>query len=181
MQTDQIQVTTTMLLQGALFFALMDAVMIVLLTRWISFEDLVRWKWKLVAAAFVVWFAIWYSVLSIFWVDVYSFVFPLKLRPWLPIIFGLLMSLAVYCFWWVSIKFRRSPLIVFSLLAGLWGVTTHIWAINRGVITAPPMLQGSSPSAALVIAFFEYIFYFSIILLMAMLTNRLVSRVWNKH
>jgi hypothetical protein len=35
---------------------------------------------------------------------------------------------------------------------------THTWAVYRGVVDKPPMLQDASPVAAVVIAFFEYIF-----------------------
>jgi len=57
--------------------------------------------------------------------------------------------------------------LTFCLLGGVLGSLTHIWAVTRGIVTKPPMLQGASPLGAVVFAFFEYIFYWCTILLLA--------------
>ena len=46
---------------------------------------------------------------------------------------------------------------------------THIWAIYRGILAKPPMLQGVSPVAAAIMPIFEFIFYWCIILSVAWL------------
>ena len=71
--------------------------------------------------------------------------------------------------WESAQRFKFHPVIGYSLLGGLWGIGTHIWAVYRGVVEKPPMLQGASPVAAVVIAFFEYIFYWCVILSVAVL------------
>jgi hypothetical protein len=52
----------------------------------------------------------------------------------------------------------------FCISGGIWGLLTHILAIQRGILEKPPMLQGASPIAALTLATVEFIFYWSICL-----------------
>jgi hypothetical protein len=56
------------------------------------------------------------------------------------------------------------PVLSFCLLGGLWGMITHVWAVYLGILDKPPMLQGAGAAAAIVIAAFEFIFYWCIIL-----------------
>ena len=59
------------------------------------------------------------------------------------------------------------PAILLSAFA-CWedygAVITHIWAIYRGILDKPPLLQGASPVAASIMPFFEFVFYWCIIL-----------------
>jgi hypothetical protein len=52
----------------------------------------------------------------------------------------------------------------YFIFGGLVGSLTHLWAIHRGILNKPPLLQGVSLVSALVLPFFEFIFYWSIIL-----------------
>lgn len=49
---------------------------------------------------------------------------------------------------------------------------THLWAVYRGIVDRPPMLQGADPVAAIVIAVFEFMFYWCIMLSVALLLRR---------
>ena len=83
------------------------------------------------------------------------------------------MSAGVVTFgvWSLTILIKGNPIINFCLLGGALGSLTHIWAVYRGIVTKPPMLQGASPLGAVGIAFFEHIYYWCIILTFAMITN----------
>jgi len=63
----------------------------------------------------------------------------------------------------------------FCILGGLWGIVSHLLAINRGILEKPPMLQGSGPFAAIVIAAFEFIFYWCVCVLLTFLSDKLTS------
>jgi hypothetical protein len=176
MELEDIKVSTEMLLQGSLVFALLDAVYIPLLTwriRPLLFKQL---KWLLVLISGGIWFGIWQTVLTVFWESVYVYVFPIWAKNWIPLAFGTLMAAVSLGIWSLAQRGPSHPLPIFCLLAGTWGVLTHTWAIDRGIMTNPPMLQGASLYAALLIAFFEYIFYWCVIITLA----GLIGWIWQK-
>lgn len=91
-------------------------------------------------------------------------------------------SILVYPLWslalrWLAIRLPGSPAASFCLLGGLQGTFEH-WAAIYGLnILTAPMLQDSPPAAVLVFAFFEYIVYWGIVLILADLVRRLVARL----
>ncbi|NTU56634.1 MAG: hypothetical protein HGA79_10335 [Anaerolineales bacterium] len=162
-----IKITTGLLYQGALVFALMDAVYIPLLAWWVKEETFRRLKWPLVIAAALVWFGIWSWAIGNFWGTVYSYVFPAWAQTWAPWIAFVFAGPVALGLWALSLRSKANPIIIYCLFGGVLGSLTHIWAVYRGIVTSPPMLQGASPLGAVVIAFFEYIFYWCIILTIA--------------
>ena len=44
---------------------------------------------------------------------------------------------------------------------------THLFAVSLGIVSKPPALQGAAPVAAVVIAIFEFMFYWCVILSVA--------------
>ena len=175
--SDDLKVTTEILWRGALLFAIVDLVYVPFLVKTIKPGDLFRMKWSLVIIMALFFCILFGSIVSIlFWDSVYSHVFPAGIRWVIPFIYGLLFSLAGLLFWWIATRIKRISVIIFCLLGGLWGVLTHILAIQRGILDKPPMLIGSSPAAALTIAAFEFIFYWCICLTITRLFLQLRSK-----
>ena len=171
-----LKVTTAILLKGAFVFAFIDLVYISALSRIVKTGDLAKMKRELLIVMFLFFFILLGSVMSIiFWYPVYSYVFPLWARWIIPPVYGLLFSLIGLLFWWLAVRVRKFQVIIFCLLGGLWGVFSHILAIARGILDRPPMLKGSSPAAALVIAFFEFTFYWCVCLTISRLIFSLRS------
>ena len=166
MSTD-IKITTELLYQGALVFALMDAVYISLLVWRVSGDVFRRLKWNLIVAAAVIWFGIWSWAIGNFWETVYSYVFPIGAQTWAPWIAFIAAGLFAWILWMLAIQTKAKAIPVYCLLSGILGSLTHLWAVTRGIVTKPPMLQGASPLSAMTIAFFEYIFYWCVILTLA--------------
>ena len=166
MSTD-IKITTELLYQGALVFALMDAVYISLLVWRVNGESFRRLKWNLVVAAAVIWFGIWSWAIGNFWETVYSYVFPAWAQTWVPWIAFAAAGAIAFLLWKLAIQTKAKAIPVYCLLSGILGSLTHLWAVTRGIVTSPPMLQGASPLSAMTIAFFEYIFYWCVILTLA--------------
>jgi hypothetical protein len=79
-------------------------------------------------------------------------------------LYGLLFSAAGLLFWRISNLATKYSVVNFCLFGELWGILTHILAIERGILDKPPMLTGSNPLAALTIAAFEFIFYWCVCL-----------------
>jgi hypothetical protein len=177
MVNENLKVTTQILLMGALLFAVLDTVYLPILSILIRPDYFKKIKWNLILATAFVWFGIWWAVVFYFWETVYRLVFPSWSRYWIPFAFGLLMAGASFLFWTVAKKNNQFPVIIFCLLGGAWGVCTHIWAISRGILTKPPMLQGGSPLAALLIAFFEFTFYWCVITTLAALSGKILLRI----
>ncbi len=173
MLIENIFITTDILLKGAFIFALMDAILIPLLIWRITPDIFTQMRWTLVIISGLTWFGIWKLVLSLFWDPVYIHVFPDGGREWLPLIFGLLMAGFTLGIWSLARCGKQHPLLVFFLLSGFWGVLTHLWAIQNGILSKPHILRGAAPWAALLIAFFEYIFYWGIITFLAAIIYRI--------
>jgi hypothetical protein len=171
---DNIKVTTEILWKGALFFVLIDTVLVIILTRAIKREDLLRIKWRLIIFMAFFFCLLFGSIVSIiFWDSVYSYVFPIWTRWIIPPLYGVLFSLVGLLFWWLAFRLPFNPIVSFCILGGLWGFTTHVLAIYRGILDKPPMLQGASSISALTIATFEFIFYWSLCLGFTFLFDRL--------
>jgi len=171
------KVTSEILWRGALIFSLIDIVFIIVLTRFIKPEKFRQMKWTLVATMVVFFTALWGILAAYyFWDPVYGFFFPEWSRWLIPPVYGLLFSVAGLLFWWIALRVPGNVVINFCLLGGLWGMVTHLWAVYRGILVKPPMLQGASPVAAVVIAIFEFMFYWCITLSIASLLQ--CGRKW---
>jgi len=162
-----VKITTELLYKGALIFALMDAVYIPLLIWRISEETFRRMKWSLIITAALVWYGIWSWAIGNFWETVYSYVFPIWAQAWVPWIAFVVAGTVAFGLWVIIVRLNRNFVLTFCLMGGVIGSLTHIWAVYRGIVSKPPMLQGASPLAAVVITFFEYIFYWCTILIIA--------------
>jgi hypothetical protein len=171
MMSPDIRVTTELLYKGALLFALMDAVFISLLVWRVKEETFRRLKWLFVIAAALVWFGIWSWAIGNFWETVYAYVFPPWAQTWTPWIAFVTAGVVALALWTLSLRVKGKPVLTYCLLGGVLGSLTHLWAVYRGVVTKPPMLQGASPLGAVIFAFFEYILYWCVILTFALILD----------
>jgi hypothetical protein len=175
---DDLKVTTEILWQAAIYFAVIDIILITILHRIIKPKDLLEMKWVLMIVMALFFFLLFGSIVSvIFWDSVYSYVFPSWARWIIPPVYGICFSLVGLLFRWLAFRLHTNPVITFCLLGGLWGFLTHLLAIQRGILQKPPMLQGSGSISALTIATVEFIFYWSICLGFAFLIIRLKNKL----
>jgi hypothetical protein len=177
---DDIKVSTAILLRGALLFAVIDLVFVSVLFRIIKPDDLFKMKWHLITVMALFFCILFGTIVSfLFWDSVYCYVFPSRARWIIPPLYGILFSLAALLFWWIASHLKTISVIIFCLLGGLWGVLTHIIAIQRGILDKPPMLIGANPVAALTLAGFEFIFYWCICLTISLLLLHILPRTKN--
>ncbi len=165
-----------MLLAGIGYFGLIDLIFVPILVRSIKRVAFLEAKWPIIFTAGAVWFSIWAWVLSWSWDLIYVYIFPGWARAILPGLMALFYALVAWLMWRIALP-RRSPVLIFLLLGGLTGILTHIFAVLRGITTAPPILQGASPLAAVAFAGFEFTLYWCVILSAAVLLNKLYRRV----
>jgi len=177
------RMTTEMLLTGALIFAVVDAAFLPLLAWRVRREVFLESRWALAGATALFWFGVWSLVLTFFWDTIYRYVFPGWARSFIPPVYGLAFGGLSLFFCWLARRSLRSlhsrihPVVIFCLLGGCWGVVTHILAVQLGIVTKPPMLQGASPVAAVVIAAFEFTFYWCIITSIGVLAQLAARRI----
>ena len=116
----------------------------------------------------------WLLVGSIlFWDRVYGHVFPAALRWWLaPGQAALTVAIAGAAIA-IAARLPGWPVVSYCLLGGVWGVLGHAWGIYLGLMDKPPLLHGASPVAAVILAFFEFTFYFCVVVAAASLVHRL--------
>jgi hypothetical protein len=164
------KITSEILWRGALIFALMDVVFVTVLAWRIRPARLRQIKWTLAATMAIFFCALWGTLASYyFWDPVYHYFFPEWSRWLIPPIYGLLFAAVGLLFWWLALRLPGNAVINFCILGGLWGMISHLWAVYRGIVEKPPMLQGASPMAAVIVAIFEFIFYWCISLSVASL------------
>jgi FtsH-binding integral membrane protein len=172
MHPPESKVTTEILWLGALIFGLVDIPFVVILARRIDRELFRQLRSVLIVTTGIFWCAIWGLMSLVYWEAVYHYVFPAWARWLIPPVYGCLFAGVALLFWSLSFRIPGRPVLNFCVLGGLWGTVTHIWGISRGLLEKPPMLQGTSPIAATIMPFFEFVFYWCTILTIALLLHR---------
>ena len=170
------KVTTEILWRATLIFAPIDALFVSLLARHIDAQAFRAFKRALIVTTAIFWFAMWMVMTSgIFWESVYHYVFPAWARRFIPPAYGLLFGGAAWLFWRLAQRIPGRSVVNYCLLGGMWGGLTHMWAISRGILEKPPMLQGASPVAAVIFPIFEFTLYWCITVSLTSLVQRLAS------
>jgi len=145
------------------------AVLTLGLTMWrvqgSSFHRIAWWQFCLAAALF--WVSLASLLVLLAWGSYYSYFTQPAYRLLAP-----LASLLIYPLWslllrWISLHLPIPPAAGFCLLGGLEGLFEHSVAIYRLDILQAPMLENSTPLAVFVFAFFEYVVYWGIVLILA--------------
>jgi hypothetical protein len=171
-----LRITTEMLWQGTLILAIGDVVVLGVLLRYAQRGDFLRAAPLLPAGTALLWLAVWIAAVSLAWEGVYAWVFPAWSRWLLPPAMALLTALAATLSVSVLRGVRWGGPGAFALCGGVWGVLTHTWAVHRGIVREPPALRGASAAAAVTIAFFEFTFYWGVVMLAVMAVQRRARR-----
>jgi len=166
-----VKISTELLWRGALLFASLDLILVSLLVWRVKPATFRQLKWELILVTAVFWGALWFWAVGYYWELVYQYLFPGWSRWYLPFFQAALTALAASLAWRLSWRMCINPVLAYCLLGGLWGFLTHLWAVHMGVVDKPPFLQGAAPISAVVIAIFEFIFYWCVIILLALLVR----------
>ncbi len=165
-------VTDEILWRAAIVFALIDTLLLRYLVKKLSGQTFRLLKTFLTITSGLFWFVVWLVMCIYFWEPVYQYVFPSWSRWLIPPAYGILFALIALLFWQISVRLHGNPVMIFCALGGLWGMLTHLWGISRGLIDKPPMLKGLNALPVAVMPVFEFIFYWCIILSIALFVSR---------
>ena len=168
------QATSQLYWIAALVAALMDIAFVALLAWRIKPARFRQLQWPLFIVSTLFWTILWYVVMwnAFVWETSFRHVFqPWQRWAWPPV-FGLISGGVAWLFWRLSLRLPGNSVLYFLLLGGLESFVDHYFAIRNGVMETP-LLQEVSIASALVFGFFEFIFYWSVILGIASLFRRL--------
>jgi hypothetical protein len=165
-----LKVLSEQLWMDSVIIALVDVAFVWLLTWRIKpsrFRDL---KWALVGTAAIFWSIFGIVLVLVFWGTYYHNFFPGWFRSggillFVPILYGAFALV----FHWLALRVPGNPILNFCLLAGLESLLEHLWGIYGLKILEVPILQEASPASILTFSFPEYIFYWCIVISIAVL------------
>ncbi len=175
---ENLRLTSEIFWISAALAALIDAGLFLLLHRLVRPERFFPLRLPLILSAGVFWGGMGVTVVRSYWAGYYRYFYPGWMRGWGIVLFGpsIGMVLAVL-FFWIARHFRNRPIPVFFLAVGVEAVIEHLMGIYSFRIMDIPMFQGVAPLSVLVFSIPEYIFYWSIILIVAFLAQRVSSRI----
>ena len=97
------------------------------------------------------------------WETCYQYIFPLWARWIMPPVMAVLDGVLALLFWWLALHLPGNPVVNLVLLGGLESLPGHLRAIQLGILETP-LLREVSAASALTFGFFEFVFYWSVIL-----------------
>ena len=161
------RLTSELLWRCAAVAVLIDIPLLFVVTRLASGVVFRRLKWHLAAAVFLTYAALWGGFASTcFWDSVYRAVFPAWSRWLLPPGFGIVYGFLAILFWRMSVAAGKWEPVWFVLLGGLVSLVGHGIGMAQGLLRVP-LLSEASAASALVFGVFEFIFYWSGIVVLA--------------
>jgi hypothetical protein len=167
------RLTSELLWRVTFFTVLIDAVLLLLVTRFVSTKLFAKLKWHVAAAACVVYALLWGVFGSVlFWDAVYSALFPDWSRWLLPVGYGLLYGALALVFWHVSIHTPRWQAVWFCVLGGGVSLVGHGIGITWGLLRVP-LLAEASATSALSFGVTEFIVYWCVIVGLGVASRRL--------
>jgi hypothetical protein len=132
--------------------------------------------WSIVLASALFWGLLAAILYSAFWNSYYRhFASPIN-QVLAPFAAAGIYSLVGLLLRWVALRVPGNPAITFTLLGGLVSVPEHAIAISRFGILQIPALRGSTPASIYFFSFFEYVVFWGVVILLALLSNRLFKR-----
>jgi hypothetical protein len=159
---------------GALWAALIDVGFVLLLALCLKPARFRQLAWALTGTSAVLWGVLATACLWGFWDLYYRYFYPGWMR-WLAPLDALLYGAIALALWWLALRLPGNPVVTFCLLGGVESVLEHLLGIyGLRVLDKVPVFQGVSPASALAFAFFEYVFYWGVVLGIA----ALLGRVW---
>lgn len=149
---------------------LVDVAFVVLLTWRLKSSHFRELKWTLVGTAAIFWSTFAIVLVLLFWNTYYHYFFPIWFRSggillYVPILYGVFTLV----FHWLALRMPGNPILNFCLLGGLESLLEHLLGIYGLKILEVPILQEASPASILAFAFPEYIFYWCIVISIAVL------------
>ena len=172
MTLENLQMSSVQFWSCSLVMVIVDVLFVFLLSRWITPARFADLKWTLVGSAAVFWSAFAIFVVQVFWDSYYRYFFPAWFHSGGVLIYvPILYALFAFMFHWLAFRAPGKPIIIFCLLGGVESLLEHAWGIVGFKILDIPLLQGTSPASILTFSIPEYVFYWCIVISLAVLVQ----------
>lgn len=149
-----------------------DVILLVLLCRLVHAPGPDRLTRRIAIVGVVFFTGLFAWAFWTYWTGCYGHALPGFMKPLAPAI-GALIGAVGWVFWRVARHTGRWAVPVFLLLGGAESFPGHANAIERmRLLERCPLLQGVSAASAYVFGFFEFAFYWSVVLGIAWLWTR---------
>jgi hypothetical protein len=163
----------------AIIIAFGLAVVVIGITAWRPGPQAFR---ALPAASFTIGSALFWGVFAALmiayaWSFYYVHFVPAWYRYAAPLGAAVLYPLLAHLIRWASLRLPGNPAVTFCLLGGLEAIPEHAVGIYRFRILDIPMLQGVSPGSVFLFAYFEYVVYWGVALMLVAAASRLAARL----
>ncbi len=164
------------LLRTTLLWALVDLGLVAALVGWIRPSRFRALRAPLVASAALTWGTFAVGLYALLWERYYAYFLGTSMR-WTGVLAFVLYPAYAWLLWWLATHLPGHPVVTFVLLGGLEAVPEHLVAIyGAGILDKVPQLQDVGVGPTLAFAFFEYVLYWSVVLLVA----EALARVWRR-
>lgn len=169
------------MLENTVVFTLLAVVVTALLSWRIKTSEFRRIPWfHFCIAAALFWGVFSLILILVGWEFYYSQFAPHNFRYIIPIV-----AIIVYPLWsliirWIAVRSPYYPVLVFCILGGIQGTIEHVIAIYRMDILSVPFLASSTAMAVMIFAFFEYVVYWGIVVIIAKVIGRFLVRLKGK-
>jgi hypothetical protein len=159
------QATSELYWISASVTAIIDVAFVTLLAWHIRSERVHHIKNFLAGSAIIFWACLWTWVMTsrFIWETCYQYIFPPWARWIVPPVMAVLNGGLALLFWWLALHLPGNPVVNLMLLGGLESFPGHLRAIRLGIL-ATPLLKNVNAASALTFGFFEFVFYWSVIL-----------------
>ncbi|HNB54809.1 MAG TPA: hypothetical protein PK530_22870 [Anaerolineales bacterium] len=176
----EFQATSEMYWWSAVITALVDLFVAWILISRISLTLFQKLRTEIVIVSVVFWGGLWGSVMAsdFIWVTCYQYVFSDAARWYWPVTIAIVYGGIGWLCWWLAPKISD---LNFLLLGGLVSLPGHLWAMLGRKIMETPLLAKVSIDSALVFGIFEFIFYWNVILLVALLLHKARQFLKNRN
>ena len=146
-----------------------------LLLRYIPPPRFRQFKWTLAGAAAIFWSILASILLWGFWESYYRYFFS-DWQRWIAPFAGIEYAIVALGLKWLAQRLPGNPVLNFCLLGGLESVPEHLYGVYvLRILDLAPILQGISVPFIFCFAFFEYILYWSLVLVIA----EILRRAWD--
>jgi len=170
MTLENLKISSEQFWMSGVITAIVDVIFIFLLVWRIKSSHFRELKWTLVGTAVIFWSIFAIFLVLVFWDTYYHYFFPSWFRSggillYVPILYGIF----ALTFHWLALRVPGNPIVIFCLLGGTESLIEHLWGIYGLNILEVPLLQEASPTSILVFSFPEYVFYWCIVISIAIL------------
>ena len=136
----------------------------------------ISWHSFAIASA-IFWGILATALISLTWSFYYKYFVPDWYQFIGPIGAVILYAILGLVFRWAAIHLPGNPTLWFCILGGLESIPEHAVGIYRFNILEIPMLAGSSAISIFIFAFFEYVIYWGIVLILAVGVDRVIKSI----